>query len=78
MPEMRVTDRSPTNMPGRLVTDRLDLPCTILDLSPSGARLQVQPGMFLPKQLMLRASELGADRPVHVVWRNRTQLGVQF
>ena len=60
------------------MSPQIDVPCTILDLSPSGARVQVQPGLFLPRILSLRARELGADRLVQVVWRNKTQLGVHF
>ena len=78
MNEKRNTDRSSTAIAARLLSPQLDVPCTILDLSSTGARVQVQPGLFLPKFLSLRARELGADRTVQVVWRNKTQLGVHF
>ena len=78
MSEKRNTDRNTTQIAGRLLSAQLDVPCTILDLSATGARVQVQPGLFLPKLLSLRARELGADRLVRVVWRNKTQIGVHF
>ncbi len=78
MTDKRHTDRTSTAIAGRLLSAQLDVPCTILDLSSTGARVQVQPGLFLPKLLSLRAKELGADRLVQVVWRNRTQIGVHF
>ena len=78
MSDKRRRGRSTTNIAGRLTSDQLDLPCTILDMSETGARLQIEPGVFLPKLFVLRAPEAGGDLEVDVVWRNRTQLGVRF
>ncbi len=76
--EQRSASRVPTSITAHLISDNLNIPCTILDLSANGARLEIQPGLFLPKVLLLRARELGADRAVRVMWRNKTQLGVYF
>lgn len=78
MNEKRLSDRTPANIAGRLMTASLNVPCTILDVSPTGARVQVEPGLFLPKHVSLRARDLGADRVAQVVWRNKTQLGLRF
>ena len=76
--EKRAADRKPTSLPAHIITDQMSVACTILDMSSSGARLQVQPGLFLPKRLTIRAAEIGGNRVVEVVWRNRTQGGVRF
>lgn len=78
MVEKRATDRTTVSIQGRLLGDKLNTPCTILDVSPTGARLQIEPGLFLPKQVIVRAREWGPDRTVDIVWRNKTQIGIRF
>ena len=76
--EKRIQERTATSMPAHLFSDRVNVDCEILDLSASGARLRVRPGLFLPKHFTLRAPELGGDKAVEVMWRNKVQLGVRF
>ena len=78
MMEKRTTDRTTVSIPGRLIGERLNTPCTIIDVSPTGARLQIEPGLFLPKQVTVRARDWGPDRVVQIVWRNKTQIGIRF
>ena len=76
--EKRRHERTEAEHAGRLFNDRLNVPCTLLDVSKSGARVRIAPGLFLPKLLFLSAPDIGKDRPVEIVWRNKTQIGVRF
>lgn len=54
------------------------IPCVILDISLSGARLHVHDHAEIPDRFTLVQS---ADKQLHsctVVWRNENEMGVRF
>jgi hypothetical protein len=55
------------------------IPCVMMDLSVSGARLKVDPGTELPSQFILVLSRDGRlNRRCQTMWRDQDMLGVQF
>jgi PilZ domain len=53
--------------------------CRILDLSASGARLQIKTTDTVPDHFILLLSRDGrVHRKCSVVWRNETAVGVEF
>ena len=55
------------------------LPCAISDISETGARIHVESDGEIPDQFMLLLTKRGsARRNCHVVWRNGSELGVEF
>jgi hypothetical protein len=54
-------------------------PCAIVDISASGARLQLESECELPQRFLLLLTKGGeAKRMCHVVWRNGLTVGVSF
>jgi len=53
-------------------------PCTVLDLSDTGARIVVERPQEIPKEFTLLLSRRSEGRVAHVIWRRGTQLGVEF
>lgn len=53
------------------------MPCTVADISQTGARLHVADMKLLPKEFDLSLSE-DIMRKCRVVWRTKTQAGVEF
>jgi hypothetical protein len=62
---------------GATVTWPVTVPCTISDVSATGARLTTKYPRSLPNEFHLA---LNADlmRKCRVMWRNRNQVGVSF
>ncbi|WP_082077045.1 PilZ domain-containing protein [Bradyrhizobium sp. LTSPM299] len=52
--------------------------CTIRNLSPSGAALQVENQTGIPDQFTLVMPAEGLHMPCHVAWRRAYRLGVAF
>ena len=54
-------------------------PCAIVDISDSGARLQLEDECELPEHFVLLLTESGeARRHCRIVWRDGLFMGVQF
>jgi len=59
--------------------DRTLVPCTLLDVSQSGARLMLPGNEDVPDDFMLLLSEHGrARRQCRVAWRRKDKVGVEF
>jgi hypothetical protein len=59
--------------------DNTLVPCSLLDVSQSGARLLVPGNEDLPSEFLLLLSEHGrARRQCRVAWRRRDRIGVEF
>ncbi|KJC52953.1 pilus assembly protein PilZ [Bradyrhizobium sp. LTSP885] len=52
--------------------------CTIRNLSPTGAALQVESQTGIPDQFTLVMPAEGLHVPCHVAWRRACRLGVAF
>ena len=53
-------------------------PCTVLDLSDTGARLVVERPQEIPNEFTLMLSRRSEGRTARVKWRRGTQFGVEF
>ncbi len=54
-------------------------PCTILDMSDSGARIEVSDAGAVPPKLRLAFSrDVRTGRPCEVVWQRGRTIGVKF
>src|SRR5215208_1065281 len=59
--------------------DRTLVPCTLLDVSQSGARLMLSGNEDVPDKFVLLLSEHGrARRQCRVAWRRKDKVGVEF
>jgi CheY-like chemotaxis protein len=54
------------------------LPCVVRDVTPQGARLQVQNGAGVPDSFELIIELDGLEAPCEVVWRKPGEVGVAF
>lgn len=71
--------RAKVSLPARLALgDEPPTPCTVLDLSPEGAAVELPRGLRIPDLIRLA---LGANRPlqpVRILWRRGDLIGVRF
>jgi hypothetical protein len=51
--------------------------CTVYDMSQTGARLLVDPGVELPPEFLLVLSR-NVSRRCKTIWRHERQIGVRF
>lgn len=66
-------------MRGRIIDDdSCASDCKVLDLSESGARLELPYGSRVKSQFVLYIPSKTIERRVEVVWRNGYQVGVHF
>lgn len=54
-------------------------PCTIMDLSESGAQIEIGDRSAVPRKVRLAFSrDVRTGRPCEVVWQRGTSVGVKF
>ena len=79
MAEYRLAPRIHRKQRGVVILkDRIEVDCTILDISESGARIAFQSRIILPKRFKLRLVASGRSVQVSVIWQKETQAGVRF
>jgi len=77
--ERRVHARHRVFKGGRLAfDDGAVVDCTVRNLSPGGARVDIANPVGLPAQFMLQIDSEHFMRPCHPVWRHDNQIGVAF
>lgn len=54
------------------------IPCTVRNLSASGAALEVNSPLWFPDRFTLAIASDRSLRPCHVVWRRERRIGVAF
>jgi hypothetical protein len=52
--------------------------CVIKDISESGCRLYVRPGIWIPAEFVINCSLIGVPVRGVTVWRSGSLLGVRF
>jgi hypothetical protein len=52
--------------------------CTVRNLSPSGAALEVVTPLFIPERFTLAVQADELKRPCRIVWRKQRRIGVSF
>ena len=80
MTESRSSDRKRMFVQGRLLFGggALSAACYVRDLSPTGARITVDPGVALPAHMTLEISSKNVAREAEVRWRHGGVLGLEF
>ena len=77
MEEQRRSSRARLLKSGKIHLGKHKVPCTVRNLSETGAQLQVQTTEGLPAEFSFSMPEL-PPRACKVVWRNEAKLGVRF
>lgn len=73
----RLGERKLVNGSGRIIdAQKYVTPCRVVDLSNTGARVEVAPQTDVPKQIMLECR--GIFRNAETVWRRGGQIGLRF
>jgi PilZ domain-containing protein len=54
------------------------IPCTVRNISDSGAALEVTTVLWFPDRFTLRIESDGSSKPCHIVWRKEKRIGVAF
>lgn len=52
--------------------------CIIVDVSPNGARVELDSAFALPEVVLLKTVMTGESRRARVVWKNRNSAGLSF
>jgi hypothetical protein len=55
-----------------------EIPCTVRNVSLTGARITVAPGAILPQRLVLRVPMRDEQRIARLVWRDGDAAGLVF
>jgi PilZ domain len=79
--ELRKKPRRQFHYSARILTDKKGPPraCSIIDVSETGARLELASNEELPERFMLLLTKAGdARRRCRVVWRTGSAVGVEF
>lgn len=79
MVETRIATRYRVAKPARIEFGGVKTPCTIRDLSVTGAALDISElNGKIPATFNLIMPEDGLKLPCHVVWRSEFRIGVAF
>lgn len=80
MDEHRAHQRIRSYLKGEIVHSggKIRIECTVRDLSPEGARIQVAHDLTLPDPFELHIPLRGMAEKSHIVWRHGDETGVHF
>ena len=78
MVETRIAPRHRVRKAARIERDGEKIPCTIRDLSITGAALEISDKIKIPATFTLIVPEDGLKLLCRVVWRRDFQIGVTF
>jgi hypothetical protein len=78
MVETRVAPRYRLAKPATIEVAGAKIPCTIFDLSITGAALDVSNLVIIPANFTLVVKDDGLRLQCHVVWRRPFRVGVAF
>jgi hypothetical protein len=80
MSERRTELRLDTALPAKIISSELDIeiPCKVLDLSLTGARLDCTADFDPPNRFYLLMQSDSVKHPCRLVWNKGTEIGVRF
>jgi hypothetical protein len=79
MLERRAERRTRTLKEGKvLLSDYVATRCTIRDLSPGGARIELETAIVLPSAFRLQIVSADVTIPATSAWQRGTEVGVKF
>ena len=77
--ERRRAERVPVRLPATIVLSKdKSLPCHTINVSASGAKLEVPRDRMLPSEFEVLVPARKLRRRARLVWRSEDTLGVQF
>ena len=78
--ELRKKPRRQFHYPARILIDKKgqSRPCSVQDISESGARIVLQKDERLPKRFLLLLASRGTARVCREVWRDELTVGIEF
>jgi hypothetical protein len=78
MEERRAKPRRRTLKAGTIEFDGGSIDCTIRNISPIGAALDVASPLGIPHEITLNIVSLHERQSCHVIWRKQKRIGVAF
>ncbi len=78
MEERRAKPRQRTLKAGTIEFDGGSIDCTIRNLSPAGAALDVASPVGIPSEITLNIVSSRERQTCHIVWRKEKRIGVVF
>lgn len=78
MDEQRVATRRRILKTGTIEFSSGSVPCTVRNISDSGAALDLTSPLWFPEQFVLGIASDGTSRKCRVVWRRDRKIGVAF
>jgi PilZ domain len=78
MDKPRIAPRKRVLKGGTIEFSGESIPCTVRNISASGAALEVTTVLWFPDRFTLGVESDGLRRPCHIVWRKEKRIGVAF
>jgi hypothetical protein len=78
MEEHRAAPRKRVLKAGTIEFGSEVIPCTVHNISTSGAALEVNTVLWFPDRFTLGIKSDGLSKPCHIVWRKEKRIGVAF
>ena len=78
MEERRAKPRRRTLKAGTIEFDGGSIDCTIRNMSPTGAALDVASPVGIPREITLNIMSSHERQACHIVWRKEKRIGVVF
>jgi hypothetical protein len=78
MEERRATPRRRVFKAGSIEFDGASIDCTIRNISPAGATLDIASPVGIPHEITLNMVTRSTRERGHVVWRKERRIGVAF
>jgi hypothetical protein len=78
MSDKRESPRRRISAPAVITSGHARVDCTIVDLSPTGARVRLGSGVFLGNDCTIAASMLLEAVASRIVWRRGSEIGLRF
>jgi hypothetical protein len=78
MDEHRIAPRKRVLKAGTIEFSGEVIPCTVRNISASGAALEVTTVLWFPDRFTLGIESDGLSKPCRIVWRKEKRIGVAF
>jgi hypothetical protein len=78
MDERRASPRHRTLKAGTIEFGEETLPCTVRNLSATGAGVELNSPLWFPERFVLAVPSEGWRKPCRLIWRNERRIGVAF
>jgi hypothetical protein len=78
MDEQRIAPRHRVLKTGTIEFGGDALPCTVRNLSATGAAIEINSPLWFPDRFVLAIASEDLRKPCHIVWRRERRVGVAF